>query len=429
MMSQKNKGSGSRAGRVVVHVLLAAAWLSACGGLAGKPAVGGESHFLRHCTTTCGGGLTCVSSVCTRGCVRDTDRCDDLAPQAACTDQSIEPGQVAVCDLGCESDNDCSALGAAYACESGFCRGAALPGNEPPSSAGSGGTSVSSAGGGGGGAGGSSAGAPSAGGTASGGDPGYVPPSCDYNGDASDCPVGFECVKSPTQEVGACVEAAMNTDCSTDVNGDCPVGQVCGTGPEGPRCFPVAVDCVAPWTCEAAEPAECPYGFGRARTRVENGVASCFGACVPLPSCACGADQDCPSNSRCDAATNGCVALPWQPPELCSLPFDAGSCDANFPVFTFQGGGCVETRYGGCGGNANRFGTLDECLGTCAGVPLPNACPGGEASRRICVSCGLAGGCGQYIDACPRPCDGAEDCVGAGLTCDSDGFCGAGSCI
>ena len=70
-----------------------------CGGSLGSE-TGGESHFLIYCDDSCGAGLSCISGVCTRGCVVDEDSCADLHPEAECTDASIEPGEVAVCDLG-----------------------------------------------------------------------------------------------------------------------------------------------------------------------------------------------------------------------------------------------------------------------------------------------------------------------------------------
>jgi len=55
--------------------------------------------------------------------VVDEDSCADLHPDAECTDASIEPGEVAVCDLACTNDTQCDDLGANFACESGQCRG------------------------------------------------------------------------------------------------------------------------------------------------------------------------------------------------------------------------------------------------------------------------------------------------------------------
>ena len=90
------------------HVVLALV-VAACGGTIGKRTAGGESHFLKACPGDCGAGLECISGVCTRGCVVGKSECSDLAPGATCTNQSIEPGRVAVCDLACDRDRDCNA--------------------------------------------------------------------------------------------------------------------------------------------------------------------------------------------------------------------------------------------------------------------------------------------------------------------------------
>ncbi|XP_042217502.1 kunitz-type serine protease inhibitor 6-like isoform X2 [Homarus americanus] len=60
-----------------------------------------------------------------------------------------------------------------------------------------------------------------------------------------------------------------------------------------------------------------------------------------------------------------------QVPNLCFDPPVTGLCRAHFPHFYFNS----ETQtcdcfvYGGCGGNNNKFSTLEECLTTCGGQP------------------------------------------------------------
>jgi hypothetical protein len=109
-----------RLNRAALVVVL---WLAACGGMLGKPTAGGESHFLRHCSEGCG-ELDCVADICTRSCLVDESSCSDLSPRASCTNASVEPGAVAVCDLTCSRDLDCAGLGDAFACSDGFCRSA-----------------------------------------------------------------------------------------------------------------------------------------------------------------------------------------------------------------------------------------------------------------------------------------------------------------
>lgn len=110
------------------HVLLALVLL-ACGGTVGKRTAGGESHFLESCPESCGSGLECIAGLCTRGCLVDESDCSDLSPRAVCTNQSVEPGHVAVCDLACDGDRDCDVLGRDFRCSAGFCR---LPSDAPP---------------------------------------------------------------------------------------------------------------------------------------------------------------------------------------------------------------------------------------------------------------------------------------------------------
>lgn len=115
--------------------LLALALAAGCGGAtSASPVVGGETHFLRSCSASCGDGLACIGGICTRSCLVAEASCDDLASGATCTAASVEPGAVAVCDLGCASATDCSALGRDYSCQAGFCRAPALASLPPGSS-------------------------------------------------------------------------------------------------------------------------------------------------------------------------------------------------------------------------------------------------------------------------------------------------------
>lgn len=75
-------------------------------------------------------------------------------------------------------------------------------------------------------------------------------------------------------------------------------------------------------------------------------------------------------------------------PESCLLEPERGLCYAAFTLYYFDAaaGTCEEFLYGGCGGNANRFGSLEECQATCArssGVPAAGATPKpAEAAQR-----------------------------------------------
>lgn len=53
--------------------------------------------------------------------------------------------------------------------------------------------------------------------------------------------------------------------------------------------------------------------------------------------------------------------------DRCLLPLDSGDCDAAFQAYGYnvETGRCEEFLWGGCGGNENRFDSLEECLGVC----------------------------------------------------------------
>jgi hypothetical protein len=121
----------------------------------------------------------------------------------------------------------------------------------------------------------------------------------------------------------------------------------------------------------------------------------------------------------------------WAPPAACQLPFDVGPCRAAIGVYAFVEGACVQRTYGGCQGNDNRFFTLEECMATCLGQPVPGACPPNRVDREICLACGPAGGCGKTAKVCALVCDangGAGVCPPELPSC-HDGVCQMGFCI
>jgi hypothetical protein len=409
--------------------------LVACGGVVGKPNSGGESHFLRHCQTTCAAGLECISGLCTRACLVGQDSCEDLASDASCTDRSIEPGAVAVCDLECASNRGCSALGEGFICEDGFCRGPAL-GNDPlpnePTAGAGGGPAIDEA---------------CVAATNAGCDPDevcattcepgltddcatecvrvYKPSPCSGPG-AVPCPASMMCFPDPrtqdaSEPLGLCMEGTVSSVCEVGAPDSCGDGFECLFVPErsGGACVPERVNCWSPWTCEA-EPPPCPYGFARSRHGVTGDTASCFGLCVPIDTCGCSSDDQCPENAICDRASGSCAALEWKPPALCSMPFDPGPCDAAMPRFAAVNGVCQGQVYGGCGGNDNNFTTMEECMATCEGRPLVNPCPSDRVAASMCVECGP--GCVRSIDGCAERCDTGEDCAAPGASC-IDGLC------
>ena len=74
----------------------------------------------------------------------------------------------------------------------------------------------------------------------------------------------------------------------------------------------------------------------------------------------------------------------------CSLAPDVGPCDAAIGAYYFDTGmgACLPFSYGGCGGNANRFSTFDECLQSCGPAEAcPLWLPGGPCSVAGDVVC------------------------------------------
>lgn len=396
-------------------------WLLACGGALGRGTAGGESHFLRQCEDECGAGLECVSGVCTRGCLVGEDKCTDLAADAECTDASIEPGALAVCDVSCTSDAGCSSLGAGFECAGGFCRGPVLPGQVPTTGTGGDGGSGATAGAGTGAV--STGGQPPSGGF-------YDVPECsgsDPEGDletpvgGTPCPDGMACVNdydmSGPIPPGICVGEKLLGACAGE--------QACSEGFECTavgHCFPKRANCLPPPNiCEIAEGPPCSYGYAYAYF---GGVdSSCpSAACVPVTRCGCASNADCPAGTVCDAQAGQCQQpLPWQPPNECALPFDAGPCDALFPVFAFIDGACREATYGGCEGNANRYQTIEQCMAVCEGSPIPNPCPADRVQRVTCIGCGPIGPCENFVTVCAEACESGEDCPD-GYSC-MDGAC------
>ena len=54
--------------------------------------------------------------------------------------------------------------------------------------------------------------------------------------------------------------------------------------------------------------------------------------------------------------------------DICNQPESSGFCRAMMEKYYFDSssGECKQFIYGGCGGNQNRFDTIDECLKKCS---------------------------------------------------------------
>jgi hypothetical protein len=110
----------------------------------------------------------------------------------------------------------------------------------------------------------------------------------------------------------------------------------------------------------------------------------------------------------------------------CALPFDSGACNVMRRVYTVIDGVCVPAAYGGCGGNENRFTTLEECVATCEGPPR-EPCSVGDDARKICVECAATGGSARFETICTRRCSRRSPCR-AGFTC-VDNLCEPPACL
>lgn len=110
-------------------VVVLAAGLALLGAITGcqrsELEIDGESHFLQACTSSCPGGLSCVCGVCTLPC-DGVNSCKTLSKAATCS-SSADLGICASapveqsCQVTCDTDAACGALGAGFACETGRC--------------------------------------------------------------------------------------------------------------------------------------------------------------------------------------------------------------------------------------------------------------------------------------------------------------------
>jgi hypothetical protein len=118
-----------------------------------------------------------------------------------------------------------------------------------------------------------------------------------------------------------------------------------------------------------------------------------------------------------------CVAA--AAPSACGLPAaDAGPCKAALPRWTYDAatGACRRFVYGGCGGNANNFETLEACTRGCnvsaCGLPAADAGPCKAALPRWTYDA-ATGACRRFVyggcagnannfetrEACERQCE------------------------
>jgi cytochrome c553 len=88
--------------------------------------LGGETHFLSPCSTSCDEGLACLGGVCTAACEADSTTCSALDSSAVCTKfgdaAAPAPRFGGVCDVPCDSDAACASSGNGLVCQGGACR-------------------------------------------------------------------------------------------------------------------------------------------------------------------------------------------------------------------------------------------------------------------------------------------------------------------
>ena len=77
-----------------------------------------------------------------------------------------------------------------------------------------------------------------------------------------------------------------------------------------------------------------------------------------------------------DECEKTCGGVKIDVKEICGLPKAAGDCGSDFARFHFDRveRKCKPFSYSGCHGNANRFETMSDCERTCASVETENVC-------------------------------------------------------
>lgn len=145
------------------------------------------------------------------------------------------------------------------------------------------------------------------------------------------------------------------------------------------------------------------------------------------------------------------------PNAACTAPFEAGDCDGALPVYWHNPatGRCENQVWGGCGGNDNRYPSLDDCqeacdvvrtgrscevkgieyadgatnvrdpsstcntctcddgeVTSCTEIGCPDQCAEGTVIGEECASCGPVDECLSVRTGCLKTCANADACDG-----------------
>uniref|UniRef100_A0ABM5G4T9 Papilin-like isoform X2 n=1 Tax=Pogona vitticeps TaxID=103695 RepID=A0ABM5G4T9_9SAUR len=161
------------------------------------------------------------------------------------------------------------------------------------------------------------------------------------------CGCSRKCMLPVEAHPGSC-PAPSSPGQTTDCLANCTTDTECGSGE---KCC--SSGCLT--TCVPAEPDHpgvCP------QKEVLEKEGPCNSSCTD--------DRHCPESQKCCFSGCGLQCMDMET-DICKLPAEAGPCKAYMPMFYYSPKTkmCEVFIYGGCGGNENRFSTMQECLWNC----------------------------------------------------------------